>query len=199
MRGERDPRIRIGQATEPVRTRGCRVDKNEAGGCVTRRTSPGVPIRRVATSGDRRALSGDVSRLWCSGRQHATCAFVSPCRHASNPTPAVGPRDSHPLKRMSVCDQVESGASFNADRDSCIDIIIERGGSETRRHRTSNAKACSSTSPTRIPKRGFTCGSQGLTLDETPISAFEARKRNHYARPGHVSFDERSQKLTIAG
>ena len=23
----------------------------------------------------------------------------------------------------------------------------------------------------------------------------EARKRNHYARPGHVSFDERSHKL----
>ena len=191
--------MRKSQEMELVRTRSCRAVKSEAGGRFTHHTSPGAPIRKAATSGDRGALSGDVSRLWCSGRRHAICSCVSQGRRAGKPTPAVRPLDLPFLEQMSVCHQVESGASFNADRDSCIDIIIERGGSETRRHRTSNAKACSSTSPTRIPKRGFTCGSQGLTLDETPISAFEARKRNHYARPGHVSFDERSQKLTIAG
>ena len=35
---------------------------------------------------------------------------------------------SHFLKRMSVCHQVESGASFNADRGLRVDIVIERRG-----------------------------------------------------------------------
>ena len=30
---------------------------------------------------------------------------------------------------------------------------------------------------------------------QTSCSTFEARKRNHYARPGQVSFDERSYKI----
>ena len=66
---------------------------NEAGGRSTRHTSPRVPVRRAATSGDRGALGGDVSRLWCSGRQHPTCTFVPPSRRAGKPTPAVGQRD----------------------------------------------------------------------------------------------------------
>ena len=52
-----------GQATESVRTRSCRVVTSEAGGCSTRHTNPGVPVQRTATSGDRGALGGDVSRL----------------------------------------------------------------------------------------------------------------------------------------
>ncbi|CAB1120916.1 unnamed protein product [Ectocarpus sp. CCAP 1310/34] len=36
----------------------------------------------------------------------------------------------------------------------------------------------------------------GATSDGTAAQASEARKRQHYARPGHVSFDERSYKLT---
>ena len=66
---------------------------SEAGGRSTRHTSRGVPVRRAATSGDRGALGGDVPRLWCSGRQHAACAFVPPCRRTGKPLPAVGPRD----------------------------------------------------------------------------------------------------------
>ena len=34
------------------------------------------------------------------------------------------------------------------------------------------------------------------TIDGSAAQASEARKRRHYARPGHVSFDERSFKLT---
>ena len=34
------------------------------------------------------------------------------------------------------------------------------------------------------------------TSDGTAAQTSEARKRQHYARPGHVSFDERSFKLT---
>ena len=38
---------------------------------------------------DRGALGGDVPRLWCNGRQHATCTFVPSRRRAGKPTPAV--------------------------------------------------------------------------------------------------------------
>ena len=36
------------------------------------------------------------------------------------------------------------------------------------------------------------------TNDGTAAQISEARKRQHYARPGHVSFDERSFKLTTS-
>ena len=75
---------------------------SEAGGRSTRHTSPGVLARRVAAFGDRRALGGNASRLWCSGRQHPTCTFVSPCRRAGKPTPAVSPRDLS-LPEADVC------------------------------------------------------------------------------------------------
>ena len=91
--GERDTRMRKAQATDPVRTRSCCVVENEVGGRFTHHTSLGVPARRAATSGDRGVLSGDVSLLWSSGRQHATFAFTSPYRRAVKPTPAVGPCD----------------------------------------------------------------------------------------------------------
>ena len=44
-------------------SRSCRVLTSEAGGRSTRHTSPGVPVRRAATSGDRGALGGEVSCL----------------------------------------------------------------------------------------------------------------------------------------
>ena len=93
FREERNPRMSKGQATESVRARGCRVVTGEAGGRSTRHTSPGLPVCRAATSGDRGALGGDVCRLWCSGHQHAAYTLVPPCRCAGKPTSAVGPRD----------------------------------------------------------------------------------------------------------
>ena len=60
--GERRPAKYKGQATEPVRTRSCRVVTSEAGGRFAHHTSPRVPVRRAATSGDRGALGDDVSR-----------------------------------------------------------------------------------------------------------------------------------------
>ena len=38
-------------------------------------------------------------------------------------------------------------------------------------------------------------GGSSADHDGSAASTFEARKRQHYARPGHVSFDERSHKL----
>ena len=98
--------------------------KSEAGGRFTRHTSPGVPVRRAATSEDRGTLGGDVSRLGCSGCKHVTCAFVSLRRRAGKSTSTVGPHDLPLFVRY----QVESGAPFNAERDIRTDIFIERGG-----------------------------------------------------------------------
>ena len=33
--------------------------------------------------------------------------------------------------------------------------------------------------------------------DGSAVTTSQARKRQHYARPGHVSFDERSHKLAL--
>ena len=85
----------------------------------------GVPVRIAAISGDRSALSGDVSRLWCSGCQQATCAFLSSRRHACKPTPDVHPRDPRFLKRypsVPKCNVVRPLSPAG------MDIVIERRG-----------------------------------------------------------------------
>ena len=72
---------------------------------------------------------------------------------------------SHFVKRMSVRHQVESGVPFNADMGPRMDIVIKRGG-----HRDASTSAfrhkilfIGVQSPTRAPKRGFTCVPEVLT------------------------------------
>ena len=200
FRGDRDPLLRNGQATEPVRTRSCRVVMSEAGGRFTQHISPGVPLRRAATSGNRGALYDDVSRLWFSGCQHATCALVSPRRRAAvKPTPAVGPRDLPLLEADARPSPSGKRAPFHADRDLLMDIVIERGGLRA-------SSASDFRNETILIDVTYADAQAGVHLcagsanrDGLTASTSEARKRNHYARPGHVSFDERSHKLaTIA-
>ena len=84
---------------------------------------------------------------------------------------------------MSIRHQIESGAPFNAKRDLRMDIVIERGGlrdatvAEYRNKEVGRMRAGSA------------------NRDGLAASKSEARKRSHYARPGQVSFDERSYKL----
>ena len=186
FRGQRDPRMRKSQATEPVRTRTCRVVTGEAGGRSTDHTSPGVPVRRSATSGNREALGGDAPLLWCSGRQYATCTSVPPRRRAAKPTPAAGPRD---LLRMFVRHQVETGAPFNAGRDLRKDIGIERGGLR-------DASASEFRHKSILVDATYARLCAG-SADQDGSAAYtsEPGKRNHYARPGHVSFDKRNHNF----
>ena len=76
--------------------------KSEASGFFTCHTSPGVPVRSVATTWDRGALSGDVPRLWYGGYQHVTRAFVSPRKRTGKPAPAIGRRNL-PLPEADIC------------------------------------------------------------------------------------------------
>ena len=187
--------MRKGQATEPVRTRSCRVVKSEAGGRFTRHISPGVLVRRAATSGDRGALSGYVSCLWCSGRQHATCTFVSSRRRAGKPTPAVGLRDL-PLPEAGVCPPPsEKRCALNADSDLRMDIVIERGGLRDASASDFRHKSILIGVTYAYPQAGVHLRAGSPDQDGSAASTSEARKRNHYARVGHVSFDERSHKL----
>ena len=124
-------RMRKGQVTESVRTRSCRVVTSEAGGRSMRHASPGVPVCRATTSGDRGAL-GDAGRRHLGIEEHltATCptcgAADANTRHARLCHRAGAQVNEHQplvhatslfLKRMSVRHQVASGAPFNADRD----------------------------------------------------------------------------------
>ena len=94
-----------------------------------------VRIRRRHV-GDRGTLNGDVARLWCNGRQHATCTVVPPCRRAGKPTSAVGLRglpfpeaDDHPPPNGK-----QPGVPFDADRDLRKDMLSRGDPSVTRRH-----------------------------------------------------------------
>ena len=106
-----------------------RVVPSVAGGRLARHTNPGRPEHRAVTFGNRGARGGDVPRLWCSGRQPATCTFVRPRRRASKPTPAVGPRD-FPLPEA----QVRQPPSGLRQRPTYGHRCQEPEASGTRRH-----------------------------------------------------------------
>ena len=103
------------------------------------------------------------------------------------------------LKRMSARHKVERGASFNADRDLRMDIVIVRGGlrdapASDFRHKSTLIDVTYADPQARVHLHAGSADQDG-----SAASTSEARKRNHYARVGHVSFDERSHKLgTIA-
>ena len=166
---------------------------SEAGGRFTQHISPEIPVRRSATSGNRGALGDDVAHLWFNGCQHATCAFVAPRRRAAGkPTPAVGLRDL-PLPE----DPSPSGkrAPFHADRDLLMGIVIERGGLRASSASNFRNKTILIDVTYADPQAGVHLRAGSADRDGLTASTSEARNRNRYARPGHVSFDERSHKL----
>ena len=99
------------------------------------------------------------------------------------------------LKRMSVHHQVEGSAPSDADNDVRMDIVIERGGLR-------DASASDFRHKSRLvdvtyadPQAEVHLRAGSIDQDGSAASTSEARKRNHYARGGHVSIDERSHKL----
>ena len=102
---------------------------------------------------------------------------------------------SRTFKRKSIRHQVESGTPFNADRDLRIDMVIEKGG-------LGDATASEYRNKTILldityadPQAVGHMRAGSADRDGLAASKSEARKRRHYARPGQVSFDERSYKL----
>ena len=99
------------------------------------------------------------------------------------------------LKSMSIRHQVESRAPFHADRDLRMDIVIEAGGLRDATAPEYSDKAIRLDVTYADPQAGVHKRAGSAGRNGSVASTSEARKRNHYARPGQVSFNERSYKL----
>ena len=102
---------------------------------------------------------------------------------------------SRTLKRLGISRQVESGEPFTAERNLRMDIVIGRGSLRDAPNREYRDKSIllhvSHADPqAQVHLRGCSADNDG-----SAASTSEARKQQHCARPGHVSFDERSHKL----
>ena len=90
---------------------------------------------------------------------------------------------------------MESGAPFNADRGLRMDIVIERGGLRDASAPDFRHKSVIIEVTYADPQAGVHLRAGSADQVGSAASTSEARKCNHYARVGHVFFDERSHKL----
>ena len=102
---------------------------------------------------------------------------------------------SRTLKSMSIRHQVESRAPFHADRDLRMDIVIEAGGLRDATAPEYSDKAILLDVAYADPQAGVHMRAGSADRNGSAASISEARKRNHCARPGQVSFDEHNYKL----
>ena len=103
---------------------------------------------------------------------------------------------SKALNGMGVRHDLESGAPFTGERNLSMDIVIRPGtlsnaSSSEYRNKGILLDVTHADLQAQVHLRNGSA-----TSDGTAAQASEARKRQHYARPGHVSFDERSFKHT---
>eukprot|EP00904_Undaria_pinnatifida_P009514 jgi/Undpi1/5693/HiC_scaffold_2.g00967.m1 len=96
---------------------------------------------------------------------------------------------------MSIRHQVESGAPFYADRDLRMNIVIEAGGLRDSTASEYRDKSILLDVTYADPQAGVHMRAGSADRNGSAASTSEARKRNHYARPGRVSPDEHSYKL----
>ena len=94
---------------------------------------------------------------------------------------------------------MESGASFHADMNLRMDIVIERGGLRDATSSEYRDKAVLLDVTRADPQARVHTRDGSADQDGSAASTSEARKRNHYARLGQVSFDECNHKrVTLA-
>lgn len=103
---------------------------------------------------------------------------------------------SRALNGIAVKHDVESGAPFTAERNLSMDIVIRPGALRNASSAVYRHKGILLDVTHADPQAQVHLRNGSATSDGTAAQASEARKRQHYARPGHVSFDERSFKLT---
>eukprot|EP00904_Undaria_pinnatifida_P000651 jgi/Undpi1/10587/HiC_scaffold_29.g13037.m1 len=104
---------------------------------------------------------------------------------------------SRTLKGMSIRHQVESGVPFHADRDLRMDIVIAARGLRDATASEYRDKSILLDVTYADPQVGVHMRAGSADRNGSAASASEPCERNHYARPGQVSFDERSYKLAI--
>ncbi|CAN0301499.1 unnamed protein product, partial [Scytosiphon promiscuus] len=103
---------------------------------------------------------------------------------------------SRALNGISVKHDVESGASFTGERNLSMDIVIRRGALRNAPCSVYRNKGMLLDVTHAAPRAQVQVRNDSATRDETAAQISDARKRQHDARPGHVSFDERSFNLT---
>ena len=101
------------------------------------------------------------------------------------------------LKRLGILHQVESGKPFTADKNLRMDIVVVRGlrDAPNREYRNKSflLDVTHADPQAQVHLRGGSADHDGSATSTT-----EARKSQHYARPGHVSLDKRSHKLSTS-
>eukprot|EP00904_Undaria_pinnatifida_P003390 jgi/Undpi1/13051/HiC_scaffold_8.g02714.m1 len=96
---------------------------------------------------------------------------------------------------MSIRHQVEGGVPFHANKNLRIDVVIEAGGLQDATAPEYHNESIIRDVTYADPQAGVHMRAGGAYRIGSTASTSEARKRNHYPRPGQVSFDERSYKL----
>ena len=104
---------------------------------------------------------------------------------------------SRALTGLGVKHDVESGAPFTGERNLSMDVVIRPGALDNASSSAYRHKGILLDVTHADPQAQVHLRSGSATSDGTAAQTSETRKRQHYARPGHVSFDERSLKLTI--
>ena len=103
---------------------------------------------------------------------------------------------SRTLMRLGVPHQVESGEPVTADRYLWMDNVVRRGLRNALNPEYKNKSILVDVTHTdpqaQVHLRAGSAGHDG-----SAASISEARKREHYARPENVFFDERSHKVAI--
>ena len=101
---------------------------------------------------------------------------------------------SHTLKRFEIPHQVESGEPFSAHRNLRLGIAVRRGDLRDALHRKKRDKSILLDVAHAHPlAQVHLLGGSAGHVDQLPLPH---RRNQHYARPGHVSFAERSHKRT---
>ena len=104
---------------------------------------------------------------------------------------------SRSLKRLGIPHQVESGEPFIAGRNLRMDIVIRTGGLRNAPNTEYREKSIL-LNVTRVdPQAQIHLQGGSADHDGSAASTSETRKDQHYTRPGHVSFDERSNNLIL--
>ena len=102
---------------------------------------------------------------------------------------------SRTLKRLGVPHQVERGEPFTADRNPRMDIVV-RGGLRNAPNPEYRGKSILVNLTHADPQAQVHLRAGSADHDRPAASSSEVRKRQHYARPGHASFDKRRHKVT---
>ena len=96
---------------------------------------------------------------------------------------------SNALNGIGVKHDVESGAPFTGERNLSMDIVVRPGALRNASCSVYRNKGNLLDVTHADPQAQVHLRNGSATSDGTAAQASEARKRQHYARPGHVSFE----------